>query len=62
MKKKVFIGIAIIIILFLISIFIPVREGIEWVNDSEIYDVGHYEKCYYNIYGGNITILKKLFN
>lgn len=60
MKKKVFIGLIIILILFFISVFIPVREGEEWVNDDDIADVGHYKKCYYNIYGGNLTKLLKL--
>lgn len=55
MKKKIFIGLIIIFILFLISVFIPVKEEKEWVNDDDIAEVGHYEKCYYNIYGGNIT-------
>lgn len=60
MKKKLFILGIIILILFFISVFIPVREGKEWVNDDDISEVGHYEKCYYNIYGGNLRILKKL--
>ena len=57
MKKKVFIALIVIFILFLLSVFIPVRKGVEWVNDDEISDVGHYEECYYNIYGGNLTIV-----
>ena len=48
--------------MFLISVFIPVKKGVEWVNDDEIADVGHYEECYYNIYGGNLTIFKMLLN
>lgn len=59
MKSKIFRASIIIFILFLISIFIPVRKGLEWFNDSEIYDIGHYEECYYNIYGANLTILFK---
>lgn len=55
MKKKISIVLIIIIVLFLISIFIPVKVGNEWVNDDEVAEIGHYEKCYYNIYGGNIT-------
>lgn len=55
MKKRVFIVLIIIIVLFFISVFIPVKEGKEWVNDDNIAEIGHYEKCYYNIYGGNIT-------
>ena len=62
MKKKVIIALIIIFILFLLSVFIPVRKGEEWVNDDEIADVGHYEECYYNIYGGNLTIFKMLLN
>ena len=61
MKKKIFITLIIIFILFLLSIFIPVRKGEEWVNDDEIADVGHYEECYYNIYGGNLRVFKTLF-
>ena len=57
MNRKVYITVIVIFILFLISIFIPVKEGKEWVHSSPISDVGHYEKCYYNIYGGKITIL-----
>lgn len=60
MKKKVIIAVIIIFVLLLISIFIPVRKGVEWVNDDEIADVGHYEECYYNIYGGNLTIFMML--
>ena len=60
MKKKVRIALIIIFILFLLSVFIPVRKGEEWVNDDEIADVGHYEVCYYNIYGANLTIFKVL--
>ena len=59
MKKKFFIGLIIICILFFISIFVPIREEKEWVNDDYIADVGHYENCYYNIYGANITRLLK---
>lgn len=54
MKKKIIIGIISVFILFMISIFIPVKTGEEWFNDAPIADVGHYEKCYYNIYGGRI--------
>ncbi len=55
MKKKMLIGLIIIFILFLVSVFIPVKDEKRWVNDDDIADVGHYEQCYYNIYGGNIT-------
>lgn len=60
MKKK-FIIIGLVIVITLISICIPVREELEWTNDDPIAEVGHYEKCYYNIYGGNITKILKLF-
>lgn len=59
MKKKIFIILIIVFVLFLMSLFIPVRKGFEWVNDSEIKDIGHSEECYYNIYGGNITMFLK---
>ena len=62
MKKNFLITLIIIFILFLISVFIPVKKGVEWVNDDEIADVRHYEECYYNIYGGNLTIFKMLLN
>lgn len=62
MKKKIFITLIIIFILLLLSVFIPVRKGEEWVNDDEIADVGHYEECYYNIYGINLNVFKTLFN
>ena len=61
MKKKMFIGLIIIVVLFLISVFIRVKEGEEWVNDDEVSDVGHYEDSYYNIYGINITKFVNLF-
>ncbi len=60
MKKKILIALIIIFILFLLSVVIPVRKGVEWVNDDEIADIGHYEECYYNIYGGNLTIFNML--
>ena len=55
MKKKILVCVIVIFILFIASIFIPVKKGEEWTNDGEISDVGHYEKCYYNIYGGKIN-------
>lgn len=54
MKKKTLIGILVVIILFLISFFIPVKSEEILINDDEIAEVGHYEIHYYNIYG--ITI------
>ena len=60
MKKKILIALSIILIIFLLSAFIPVRKGEEWIHDDEKADVGHYEECYYNIYGGNLTVFKKL--
>ena len=60
MKKKILIALIIIFILFLLSVVITVRKGVEWVNDDEIADIGHYEECYYNIYGGNLTIFNML--
>lgn len=61
MKKKVIIISAIIIILFIVSIFVPVRNENTWINDDKIAEVGHYELNYYNIYGGNITNFITLF-
>jgi len=56
MKKKVITIFSIILILFLLSIIIPVRKGKIWVNDDPIAEVGHSEMCYYNIYGGTFTL------
>lgn len=61
MKKKIFIVLIIIFIFFLLSVFIPARKGKEWVNDSKILEVGHYEEYYYNIYGVRLTVFKMLF-
>ena len=54
MKKK-FLIIIFMIILMIIGIYlIPVKEGKKWVNDDEIYDIGHYENVKYNIFGMEI--------
>ncbi len=60
MKKKVLITLSIIFIFFLLSVFVPVKKELVWVNDDEIADIGHSEECYCNIYGGNITIFFKM--
>lgn len=60
MKKRVWVGILISVLLGISSFIIPVRKEKEWVNDDDIDDIGHYETSYYNIYGGNITIFKIL--
>lgn len=49
--KKILTITVIIILLFVLSLVIPVTQGEEWVNDDKISDVGHYEKYHYNIYG-----------
>lgn len=57
MKKKMKvtrITILLVIIMLIISFFIPFRKSKEWVNDSQIYEIGHEETHYYNIY--NILI------
>lgn len=56
MKKKILIAIVVVFVLFLLSVFIPIRKDVQWVNDDDISDIGHYEEFYYNIYGGRLSI------
>ena len=54
MKKKIGKIILVVFILFILSLFIPIKKESIWVNDSDINDVGHYKTCYCNLYGGKV--------
>lgn len=41
----------VIIVLFALIYCIPVKAELIWINDSDIYEVGHYEKQSYNLFG-----------
>lgn len=55
MKKKNLI-LLILFVLLVLSFIIPIKKEKVWINDDPVYDVGHFEVHYKNIYG---IVLKK---